>query len=51
LKSLLLATVKEIKVHSGEIIIKGSKYQLIDLASKEKTGTSIEVPAFVTIWR
>ena len=51
LKSLLLATVKEIKVHSDEIIIKGSKYQLIDLVSKAKKGTPLEVPSFATVWR
>jgi DNA invertase Pin-like site-specific DNA recombinase len=51
LKSLLLASVKEIKVYSDEIIIKGSKHQLIDLASKAKKGTPFEVPSFVTVWR
>lgn len=51
LKSLLLASVREIKVCTGEVKLKGSKYQLIDLASKAKTGTPSEVPVFVTKWR
>ena len=51
IKSLLLAVVKEIKVFDGEVQIKGSKYQLVDLVSKAKKGTPLEVPSFVTVWQ
>ena len=51
LKALLLAMVKEIRVYSDKLVLKGSKFQLVNIASKAKAGTPLEVPAFVSIWR
>jgi len=51
LKSLLLATVKEIKVFKEEVSIKSYNYQLVNTVSKTKMGTSIEVPTLVSMWR
>lgn len=51
LKRYLSAIIEKITVYDDKAIITGSKLNLAILTSKEKGGTSFEVPPFVSMWR
>ena len=50
-KQLLLLLVSNILIYKEKLIISGVKFNLAEIISKTKMGTSNEVPMFVSIWR
>jgi DNA invertase Pin-like site-specific DNA recombinase len=50
-KQLLMKVIEKVSVSETKITVYGTKFQLAELVSKTKMGTSNEVPTFVSMWR